>query len=117
MKQVHVHLGELMRHEHCPLSVAQQCSGVTAHSAVVFGPAELTATAVISSRIASGDRTRAREGVSLLHAEERTNYPLMLSVDDLGAGFRLTVQVEASIGAEACMRVHAPCAGIADGGS
>ncbi|MFN5452203.1 hypothetical protein, partial [Bradyrhizobium sp.] len=30
------------------------------------------------------------EGIEFLHAEERTNYPLTLSVDDLGVGFALT---------------------------
>ena len=30
----------------------------------------------------------------MLHAEERTNYPLTLSVDDLGEGFQLTAQVQ-----------------------
>src|SRR2546421_3438560 len=33
-----------------------------------------------------------------LRVEERTNYPLILSVDDLGEGFLLTAQIEASIG-------------------
>ena len=32
-------------------------------------------------------------GITLLHAHERTNYPLALSVDDLGEGFVLTAQV------------------------
>ncbi|MFN5017161.1 MAG: AMP-binding protein, partial [Bradyrhizobium sp.] len=40
------------------------------------------------------------EGIEFLHAEERTNYPLTLSVDDLGVGFALTAQVELSVGAE-----------------
>ncbi|MFN5408928.1 non-ribosomal peptide synthetase, partial [Bradyrhizobium sp.] len=39
------------------------------------------------------------EGIEFLHAEERTNYPLTLSVDDLGVGFALTAQVELSVGA------------------
>ena len=33
----------------------------------------------------------------LLHAQERTNYPLALSVDDLGEGFVLSAQVHRSI--------------------
>ena len=32
-----------------------------------------------------------------LHVEERTNYPLMMSVDDLGEGFALTVQVREQV--------------------
>ena len=33
----------------------------------------------------------------MLYAEERTNYPLLLSVDDLGEGFRLVVQASLPI--------------------
>ncbi|MEF9674124.1 hypothetical protein QNM99_26450 [Pseudomonas sp. PCH446] len=32
--------------------------------------------------------------------EERTNYPLILSLDDLGEGFSLNVQAVAGIGAQ-----------------
>jgi amino acid adenylation domain-containing protein len=35
--------------------------------------------------------------VELLQVDERTNYPLTLSVDDLGDGFRLTVHVDESV--------------------
>ena len=34
----------------------------------------------------------------MLYGQERTNYPLTLSVDDLGEGFVLTAQVAARIG-------------------
>ncbi|CAK9884156.1 MAG: Linear gramicidin synthase subunit D [Candidatus Erwinia impunctatus] len=40
------------------------------------------------------------EGVRLLSARERSNYPVGVSVDDLGSGFRLVVQASAEIGAQ-----------------
>lgn len=40
------------------------------------------------------------EGVQLLGGEERSNYPLTLSVDDLGAGFGLSVLAVPQIGAQ-----------------
>ena len=42
----------------------------------------------------------APNGVELLWGEERTNYPLVLSVDDLGDEFVVTAQVSASVSAE-----------------
>ena len=35
----------------------------------------------------------------MLWSEERTNYPLTFSIDDLGDDFLLTAQVETSVGA------------------
>ena len=49
-----------------------------------------TAAAAPSERRA---RRRRWEGIELLGGEERTNYPLTLSVDDSGEGFALTAQV------------------------
>src|SRR6478672_1126788 len=46
-----------------------------------------------------GER-RSVEGVEWVRGEERTNYPFILSVDDLGEGFRLTAQTVEGIGAE-----------------
>ncbi|EGH33891.1 amino acid adenylation, partial [Pseudomonas syringae pv. japonica str. M301072] len=40
------------------------------------------------------------QGIESLHSEERTNYPLALSVNDEGEGFSLTVQAIASIDAQ-----------------
>ena len=42
---------------------------------------------------ADGRGARAWQGIEALYGEERTNYPLTLSVDDLGEGFALTAQV------------------------
>ena len=51
---------------------------------------------------------RIWEGIELLHVEERTNYPLTLSIDDLGEGFLLTAQTQRPLAPEricAYMRV------------
>ena len=37
---------------------------------------------------------QAKVKIEFLGAEERTNYPFVLSVDDLGEGFALTAQVQ-----------------------
>ncbi|MFN5453402.1 AMP-binding protein, partial [Bradyrhizobium sp.] len=94
VREVQRHLAELLRHEHAPLALAQRCSGVAA-------PAPLF-SALLNNRHSAADSVAEQiqwEGIEFLHAEERTNYPLTLSVDDLGVGFALTAQVELSVGA------------------
>ncbi|KYG03728.1 hypothetical protein BE21_50205 [Sorangium cellulosum] len=86
-KTVHALLVDLMRHEHAPLSLAMRSSGVAA-------PAPLF-TSLLNYRYNvetknSGDRS---DGVEVLASHERTNYPLTLSVDDLGHDFALTALV------------------------
>ncbi len=92
----HTLLANLLRHEHASLALVQRCSGVTA-------PAPLF-SALLNYRHSAGmvqgrsvERKRVWEGIELLYSQERTNYPLTLSVDDLGEEFVLTAQVEASI--------------------
>ncbi len=96
VRRTHGQLGELMRHEHASLALAQRCSGVAA-------PAPLF-TALLNYRHSqnlvqtrSVEEESAWEGIEVLRGEERTNYPLTLSVDDLGEEFVLTAQVEAPI--------------------
>jgi amino acid adenylation domain-containing protein len=45
----------------------------------------------------SAESMRVWEGVEPLFGQERTNYPLVLSVDDFGEDFSLTAQVSASL--------------------
>ncbi|HEX6911111.1 MAG TPA: amino acid adenylation domain-containing protein [Longimicrobium sp.] len=92
VRETHALLAGLLRHEHASLALAQQCSGVEA-------PAPLF-TALLNYRH-SGGGARARaaasapraDGMRTVLGEERTNYPLALTVDDLGGGFRLKGQV------------------------
>ena len=96
VRHTHHALAELMRHEHAPLSLAQRCSSVAA-------PAPLFSTLFnyrhIRERDPAAEAQRVWRGIEFLSIEERTNYPLMLSVDDLGTGFALTAQAAASIDA------------------
>ncbi|MCL4185297.1 MAG: amino acid adenylation domain-containing protein, partial [Burkholderiaceae bacterium] len=69
-------LGELIEHEQTPLALAQRCSAVPASvplfSALLNYRHDLPASTVLD--------------------EERTNYPVCVSVDDIGTGFHVTAQ-------------------------
>ncbi|WP_051300126.1 non-ribosomal peptide synthetase, partial [Methylobacter luteus] len=89
VRDVQSRLAGLLRHEHAPLSLAQRCSGVQA-------PAPLFSALLNyrhSQAAAPADSAAAWQGIEALSAgEERTNYPIVLSVDDLGEEFTLTAQ-------------------------
>jgi myxalamid-type nonribosomal peptide synthetase MxaA len=91
----HRNLNELLMHEQASLALAQRCSAVPA-SVPLF-------TALLNYRhstiAAAPDQSALLEweGMRVLSSEERTNYPLTLSVDDLGQGFGLTVQCAGGI--------------------
>jgi amino acid adenylation domain-containing protein len=74
-------LAELVHHEHASLALAQRCSAVAA-------PAPLFTSLL---------NYRHSEGAVGQPSEERTNYPLTLSIDDFNDGFGLTAQVHSSI--------------------
>ncbi|WP_207284215.1 non-ribosomal peptide synthetase, partial [Pseudomonas sp. FW300-N2F2] len=93
----HARLSGLLGHEHASLALAQRCSGVVAPTPLF--------SALLNYRhsVAEPDALQASsnwEGIEALGGEERTNYPLTLSVDDLGEGLSLTVQAVADIGAQ-----------------
>ena len=95
-------LADLLRHEHAPLALAQRCSGVPA-GAPLFS-ALLNYRHSLPPGLDTADAATGNEGsapdAELLWGEERTNYPLTLSVDDLGEDFFLTVQVTGGIAPE-----------------
>ena len=89
VKATHARLTTLLRHEHAALALAQRCSGVIAPTPLF--------SALLNYRhsapAASAEAVSAWQGIAALRAEERTNYPLTLSVDDLGEGFGLSLLV------------------------
>ncbi|MBX8498577.1 AMP-binding protein, partial [Pseudomonas cichorii] len=85
VKATHQRLTTLMRHEHAPLALAQRCSGVAAPTPLF--------NALLNYRHSSAQTTgETWQGIEVLHAEERSNYPLVVSVDDLGEAFSFTAQ-------------------------
>ncbi|WP_345581470.1 condensation domain-containing protein, partial [Nonomuraea rosea] len=87
-------LAELLEHEHAPLTLAQRASGV---------PGDLPLfTALFNYRHNTGqpqdqEPNEALDGISLVYLRERTNYPLLVSVDDDGDRISLAVDAVAPI--------------------
>ncbi|RMP63818.1 hypothetical protein ALQ18_04595, partial [Pseudomonas marginalis pv. marginalis] len=90
-KAAHVRLTRLLGHEHAPLALAQRCSGVAAPTPLF--------SALINYRQSPAPAASAQhwDGIELLGGEGRSNYPLVLSVDDVGEDFSLTLQGVASM--------------------
>ncbi|MCG1019994.1 non-ribosomal peptide synthetase, partial [Mycetohabitans sp. B4] len=82
----HARLAALLEHEHASLALAQRCSGVPAGTPLF--------SALLNYRHNAIDSSECSElpGVELLSAQERTNYPVGLSVDDDGQSLGLTAQ-------------------------
>ncbi|HEU4885973.1 MAG TPA: amino acid adenylation domain-containing protein, partial [Longimicrobium sp.] len=113
VRRTHALLADLLRHEHASLALAQRCSGVEAPAPLFnsllnyrhggargrpqAGQAQQTGQAQTAAQ--------PREGVRGIRAEERTNYPLTLSVDDWGEAFSLNAQVAAPAEAERVCRM------------
>nr|WP_323809148.1 amino acid adenylation domain-containing protein [Kitasatospora acidiphila] len=101
-------LAELLVHEHAPLSLAQQASGVAGGSPLF--------TSLLNYRHsqapAPGGGPRV-SGVGLLTASDHTNYPVSVSVDDRTTGFEVTVEAVAPADAQQiCELMHATLANL-----
>ena len=100
VRQAHEALAQLMYHEHAPLALAQRCSGVAAPTPLF--------SALLNYRHFSPESVgRVLDGMEVLGGQERTNYPLTLSVNDLGEDLSLSAQVDGSLGAQrTCEYMH-----------
>nr|WP_268879070.1 non-ribosomal peptide synthetase [Albitalea terrae] len=113
LKQTHQRLSRLMRHEHASLALAQRCSGVSPPTPLFSALLNYRHSAAAVQT--NADAEDAWRGIQLLSAEERTNYPFTLSVDDLGTGFMLTAQVQQPADPRrVCAMMHTSLHGLAD---
>ncbi|WP_367084772.1 amino acid adenylation domain-containing protein [Pseudomonas sp. HOU2] len=97
VRATHARLTALLGHEHASLALAQRCSGVASPSPLF--------SALLNYRHSDESEllepsSQAWQGIETLANEERTNYPLTMSVDDFGNGLRLTGRTVAQIGAQ-----------------
>nr|WP_208758116.1 non-ribosomal peptide synthetase [Bradyrhizobium zhanjiangense] len=96
VRTTHARLAELLAHEQASLVLAQRCSGVAA-------PAPLFSSLLNYRHNTAAVATATDDslvGVEWLGGEERTNYPLTLSVEDFGEALGLTAQVAEPLSAD-----------------
>ncbi|WP_369392750.1 amino acid adenylation domain-containing protein [Streptomyces sp. CG1] len=102
VREMQEQLAGLLRHEHAPLALAQQASGLPAQAPLF--------TSLLNYRHSPGadqQHNTGIDGVELLRSEERTNYPLTVSIDDTGTGFILTTQATEPIDPQqVCALLH-----------
>jgi amino acid adenylation domain-containing protein len=95
VQAMHRQLAELLRHEHASLALAQRCSGVRAPTPLF--------SALLNYRHGTATTREAEESATAsmggrrLASEERTNYPVTLSVNDWGHALGVTAQVVAPL--------------------
>ncbi|WP_162625094.1 non-ribosomal peptide synthetase [Streptomyces cadmiisoli] len=108
VRSVQNQLADLLVHEHAPLKLARQASGIKADT-----PLFTSLFNYRHSRNAESGTDKSLEGITLLYDQERTNYPIGLSVDDTGDGFILTVQVAEPVSGESlCAMIQTAAEGV-----
>ncbi|KOR39090.1 hypothetical protein ADT25_22995, partial [Xanthomonas oryzae] len=111
VRHTQICLAQLLQHEHAPLALAQRCSSID--------PALPLLSALLNYRFAGGSKVLAADtlpmhdplrDVQQLAGQERTHYPLVVSVNDHieQGGFSLDVQCVPQCGSEriAAMMLH-----------
>jgi amino acid adenylation domain-containing protein len=101
VRATHERLAQLLHHEHAPLALAQRASGVAAPTPLftsLLNYRHQGGSAVLDHDAAAHEEAWA--GMEVLHAQEQTNYPIALSVNDEGNAFSLDVQADPRIGAQ-----------------
>ncbi|WP_354370148.1 amino acid adenylation domain-containing protein, partial [Variovorax atrisoli] len=114
VKETHEALTQLLHHEHANLSLAQRCSALPGGTPLF--------SALLNYRYSpepeAGEEQKASiawEGMEVLGGEERTNYPFVMSVDDLGKGFELVAQISERVDAQrVCGYMHSTLRGVVE---
>jgi amino acid adenylation domain-containing protein len=104
--EVHRLLGELMRHEHASAALAQRCSGLDPQVPLFTSLLNFRHGVLPSDWRAEGAEA-AWADIGYIGGEERTNFPLLMAVDDLGDAFQLSAQAPGDTGPERiCAMMH-----------
>ncbi len=97
LADAHARLAELLRHERASLSAVLNISELPPGTPIFSA---LFNYRHDPNKFSVSDEIELLPGIRLLRSEERTNYPLSLSVDDQVAGFTLTAQALTQSGSE-----------------
>ncbi len=91
VQQTQRELKELLSHEQASLATAQRCTGLSGTSSPF--------TTLLNYRHSGADikGELAAVGVTVLAHTSWTNYPIMVAIDDLGAGFALSAKTDQCI--------------------
>ncbi|EGH09040.1 non-ribosomal peptide synthetase SyfB, partial [Pseudomonas amygdali pv. morsprunorum str. M302280] len=92
---LHGRLVGMLAHEHAQLALVQRCSALPA-GAPLFNTL-LNYRHSAASQVDDPASSAAWQGIEVIHAEERSNYPLTVCIDDFGDDFGLTVQAAPGI--------------------
>ncbi|MEM5373157.1 amino acid adenylation domain-containing protein, partial [Paraburkholderia azotifigens] len=98
VRSTHAQLSELLAHEHASLALAQRCSGVAALAPLFSALLNYRHNRPAATPGSGTDDVLS--GVEWLGGEERTNYPVSLSVEDYGDALGLTAQVAEPVSAD-----------------
>ncbi|HEU0299933.1 MAG TPA: amino acid adenylation domain-containing protein, partial [Longimicrobium sp.] len=93
VRRMHALLADLMQHEHASLALAQRCSRVPAPTPLFSALLNYRH----SGKLPPAEAGSAWDGVRLVQARTRTNYPLMVSVDEMDDRFLLSARVEGAV--------------------
>ncbi|WP_328918276.1 amino acid adenylation domain-containing protein [Streptomyces jietaisiensis] len=108
VRSVQNQLADLLVHEHAPLKLARQAGGIKADTPLF--------TSLFNYRHSPSTEPGTEhglDGVELLYDQERTNYPIGLSVDDTGEDFALALQAAEPVsGTALCAMVHTAAEGV-----
>ncbi|WP_223621882.1 non-ribosomal peptide synthetase [Lysobacter sp. ESA13C] len=102
VRRTHALLAELLHHEHASLALAQRCSAVVAPSPlfhVLFNYRHFDGTAKENA-----EESEFRRGMEWITSDERTTYPIALSVNDFGTRLSLTAQTQGAVEPERMIR-------------
>ncbi|KAF9959374.1 hypothetical protein BGZ70_008863, partial [Mortierella alpina] len=96
--QIHSRLAALVEHENASLALAQRCSSVPSGAPLFSALLNFRHTLMPTSdaddiEFTSREERVNHEGIEFLGAQERTNYPFTLSVEDFGSALGLTAQI------------------------
>jgi amino acid adenylation domain-containing protein len=89
--QVQAQLAQLLKYEQVALAEAQRCSGIEGAAPLFSALLNYRHSEPVTEAV---DQEESLAGIRVLGGHDRTNYPLTMTVDDVGTGFVLTAQTD-----------------------